>query len=545
LVKLNSIRWRLPISYAAIALLAAVSLGTVLLLTLRSYYTQRERDYMQGNAEAIGSALTPLIQGNVPAQVIQSQLDNFAFLSQVRVALVDPNGHTLVTSTAPGAFDVSVVAVPIGSVATLPWDGVEQGPISYWSFIAIRQVKHDAAQPWQSFDERRQVGGRDSVFLKPLTVAGTLYGFDLTTGGAAGTQRSRQVVRQALADASGRLLGYVQLSDGPAYGREVVGRVAVAWAIAGAIAVVLAAAAGAVVSRSIGGPIVGLAGTTQRMAAGDLTARADAGPHPLTELGLLASSYNDMAGQMEQTIEALRRFVSDAAHELQTPLTALRTNLELAADECDATSSSAAGSRVFLERAQAQAVRLEKLAAGLLDLSRLETGATPDLVPVNLTALVEQASEAYASQADQAGLAFVLELPEGGAPLPVLADETQLRRAIDNLVDNACKFTPEGGTVRVELQAVAGGETHGGSPSRARRWAEVSVEDTGIGIPADEVAHLFGRFHRARNAAAYPGNGLGLAIVKAVAECHGGEVVGENTGQGARFRIRLPLAADG
>jgi signal transduction histidine kinase len=500
---------------------------------------------MQGNAEAIGSALTPLVEGNVPAQVLQSQLDNFAFLSQVQVQLVDANGQVVASSTSPGAFDVSVVAVPIGSVAQLPWDGVEQGPITYWSFIAIRQVMRDAAHPWQSFDQQPRVGGRDSVFLKPLTVAGTPYGFDLTTGATAGVQRSKQVIRQPLADRTGEVLGYVQLSEGPAYGREVVGRVAVTWAIAGAVAVVLAAVAGALVSRRMVVPIVSLADTTAQMAAGDLTARADAGRHPLDELGLLASSFNDMAGQMEQTIQALRRFVSDAAHELQTPLTALRTNLELAAEEAEDGSSSPGGSRVYLERAQAQAARLEKLAAGLLDLSRLETGAVENRVPVNLTALVEQASEAYASQAEQAGLTFVLEVAQGEAPLMVLADETQLRRAMDNLADNAIKFTPEGGTVRVGLLRVSDGDTSAQTAPGEGHWAELYVEDTGIGVPADDLPHLFSRFHRGRNAAAYAGNGLGLAIVKAVAEYHGGEVTAENTEPGARFRIRLPLAKPG
>jgi len=110
------------------------------------------------------------------------------------------------------------------------------------------------------------------------------------------------------------------------------------------------------------------------------------------------------------------------------------------------------------------------------------------------------------------GVAFVLE---------------QLRRALSNLLDNAIKFTPEGGAVRA-------GVRQGGD------WVEWWVEDTGIGIPADDLLQLFSRFHRGRNAAAYPGSGLGLAIVKAITEAHGGQGWVENVERGTYFAIRLP-----
>jgi signal transduction histidine kinase len=131
----------------------------------------------------------------------------------------------------------------------------------------------------------------------------------------------------------------------------------------------------------------------------------------------------------------------------------------------------------------------------------------------------------YASQAEQAGLAFHLEIEEG---LPLVeGDASQLRHALGNLLDNALKFTPPGGTVSVGLRGHAGG-------------VDLWVEDTGIGIPAGDLPHLFGRFHRSSNAAPYSGSGLGLAIVKAIAEAHGGQVSVENTRRGARFSMHLP-----
>ncbi len=108
-------------------------------------------------------------------------------------------------------------------------------------------------------------------------------------------------------------------------------------------------------------------------------------------------------------------------------------------------------------------------------------------------------------------------------------DPAQLRRAIGNLVDNAIKFTPEGGAITIGLQNNADA-------------IELCVQDTGIGIPADDLPQLFSRFHRGRNVANYPGNGLGLAIVRAIVEAHGGSVNAANTSPGARFCITLPEA---
>jgi two-component system sensor histidine kinase MprB len=271
---------------------------------------------------------------------------------------------------------------------------------------------------------------------------------------------------------------------------------------------------GLLLSRGISRPLVELTTATRAMSAGDLSVRVPVRRHYHGEARELAVAFNRMAGQVEETIITLRRFISDAAHEIHTPLTALRTNLELSPDD------------EFVERAQAQVERLEMLTEGLLDLSRIEAGAPAEVrAPVALIPLVQEVSELYASQAEQAGLTFDLTLPE--TPVTVQGDEAQLQRALGNLLDNAIKFTPAGGTVSVGL-------------CQEGEWAELWVEDTGIGIPEDDLPHLFSRFHRGRNAAAYPGSGLGLAIVKAIVEGHGGRVRGENVERGARFTVWLP-----
>jgi signal transduction histidine kinase len=330
--------------------------------------------------------------------------------------------------------------------------------------------------------------------------------------------RSDQTVRQPIYDDTSNLLGYVELSEGPAYGQEIVGSVARGWLLAGAVAVALAAAVGWLVSRRLGAPLLALTGVTASMAAGDLAARADVGSRD--EFGTLARSFNAMADRVEDTVVTLRRFVSDAAHELHTPLATLRANLEMMRDD------ALPGQTERLARARAQVERLEVLTRGMLDLTRIESDMSQgELAPVPLTALVQEAGELYASRAEQAGLDFELALPEQAITIP--GNEMQLRQALINLLDNAVKFAPAGGCVRLGLQSQG---------NSVRPW----VEDTGIGIPEEDVPHLFQRFHRGRNTEGYPGSGLGLAIVKAIVDRHGGQVTATGNGHGTCISLRLP-----
>ncbi|HNB54474.1 MAG TPA: HAMP domain-containing sensor histidine kinase, partial [Anaerolineales bacterium] len=233
------------------------------------------------------------------------------------------------------------------------------------------------------------------------------------------------------------------------------------------------------------------------------------------ELATLGQSFNEMAARVEEMISTLRNFVSDAAHELHTPLTALRTDLELATE----TKSPA-----LIPRALTQADRLKALVDNLLNLSRIE--AREHLhTSINLPALLREMSELYASRAEQAGLSFTLTGADVEAT--IMGNDLQLRSAVSNLLDNALKFTPEGGQIGLTLAA----EDEG--------WA-IHVTDTGLGIPPEEIPLLFRRFHRARNVSEYPGNGLGLAIVKAIADAHGGRVWAENLGAGARVSLWVP-----
>ena len=360
--------------------------------------------------------------------------------------------------------------------------------------------------------------------LSAVPKAVTFSSYDQIAEGQDKNRRSSQVVRLPVKDPSGNIAGTLELSEGQAYGGAILESVTRAWLAAGLVAVLLAAVAGWLVSRQVTRPLTALTQVTHAMAAGQLSARADVLARD--EFGALGESFNQMADRIEEIVGALRNFVGDAAHELQTPLTALQTNLELASGDAPTANTT-----VYLERAQEQVHRLSHLTENLLNLSRLETGASAQpRVALDLARLVREMSEAYAARAEQAGELFELQLPDEGAQ--VQGNEAQLRAVIGNLLDNAIKFTPPGGSVSVRLW-------------QADQEACLSVEDTGIGILPEDQAQLFNRFHRGRNAASYPGSGLGLAIVKAVVQAHGGLVTVENIpAGGTRFTVFLPAGTE-
>jgi signal transduction histidine kinase len=320
---------------------------------------------------------------------------------------------------------------------------------------------------------------------------------------------------------SGQTVAMVQLSEGPAYTVTALRSTLVAWLVAGVAAVLLAAMVGWLMSRRLTRPLLALTAASDSMAHGDLTVRTEVGR--ADEIGSLAGSFNVTAEKMEHTVGALRRFVADAAHELGTPLTALETDLELAQQQHDESERTR-----LIARAMRQAERIDQLSTDLLLLSRLDTGTVAaHMGPTDLVSLTRHVANSFASPAEQAGIELVLDLPAG--ELLVMGYAEGLQTALDNLVDNALKFTPAGGTVELGART----EDHS---------AAVWVKDTGIGIPAADLEDLFSRFHRGRNVSAYPGSGLGLAIVKATVDLHGGTVAVESSPQGSRFELRLPLA---
>jgi signal transduction histidine kinase len=517
----NSIRWRLPVSYAVIALLAALSLGSVMLLVLRNYYADQEREYLYGNATALQPLIEQILQSDLSEASLQDQIKGLAFLSQTQIRLFDTNGHTLADSGVPDSEQVVAVSggVPVaGNVMfSVPANPPEnQGPILIY--------RNDEKLPLPQivpFEKQIQPGKAADIIL---SVNASPYGYGFVARSKSDlTRRSSQSVSVLLLASDGNKLGVLEFSNGPGYGADVINSVTSALLFASVFAIVIAALVGWFISRRVTRPVLALEQATQQMEKGNLAVRVNLQNERQQEFLSLANSFNGMAEQVEQTVSTLRAFVADAAHELHTPLTALQTNLELARDEKNASARNH-----YLSRAQEQGQRLEALVKSLLDLSRIEASESiSNLTPVNLSQLVRGVSEQFASRAEQTEHEFeIIQLEEN---VSVMGNADQLRQVLINLFENALKFTPKAGRISVDFEA-DGDEVR------------LTIKDTGIGIPAEDLHHLFERFHRGRNVSNYVGNGLGLAIVKAIIAAHRGNItVQSEPGSGTQMVVSVPL----
>jgi two-component system sensor histidine kinase MprB len=282
-----------------------------------------------------------------------------------------------------------------------------------------------------------------------------------------------------------------------------------------AAGVALALVLGRLATRAAVKPVAALTETAEHVArTRDLTRRIEADGDD--ELSRLAGSFNTMLEALESSRRAQRQLVADASHELRTPLTSLRTNLEVLG-----RASGGLGER-DRDRLRADvAGQLEELiglVSDLVDLAREEEPAD-EHSDVRLDELIRAAVVRAERHAPDIHFRCRLE------PAVVSAAGARLDRAVANLLDNAAKWSPPGGTVDIVL---AGGE--------------LTVRDRGPGIAAADLPHVFDRFYRATAARGRPGSGLGLAIVRQVAEAHGGSVDAEVAeGGGALLRLRLPV----
>jgi signal transduction histidine kinase len=300
-------------------------------------------------------------------------------------------------------------------------------------------------------------------------------------------------------------------------------------------ALLLAIVVSSVLARRFTTPLRRLTDAARALAEGDLARRvpADRARTGGAEIAELSRQFNAMADQVEETMDVIRRdrdisreFLADVSHELRTPLAALRTFNELLQEKA---GSDVAARTEFLESSAQQIERLDWLAQNLLELSKLDSGLIRlDLRPDDLRATVLSAVEQAQVSAGRRGLSLVAEVPE--SPLVTRHDPQRVGQALTNLIGNALKFTPRGGSVRVVL-------------SPHTRGARIQVIDTGVGIDAHELPHVFERFYRGSraNEARGSGSGLGLAIVRSVVEMHGGRIMVESrVGNGATFTVTLP-----
>src|SRR5215216_423404 len=461
-MKRNSIRSQLPASYAVIALVAALSLGSVLLLVLRTYYTAQEREYLFGNASALQPIMEQILQSDLSEAALQDQIKGLAFLSQTQIRLLDMYGNTIADSGVPDTRRFVAVQGGMPFAGNVMFSTQAKLPAGKEPVLIYRNEESPPLPEALPFEKQVESGKAADIIL---SVNASPYGYGFVARADFDPmRRSSQAVSIPLMASNEKPLGELEFSNGPSYGTDVIRSVTGAWFVASVFAIAIAALAGWFMSKRVTNPVLALEQATRQMEQGDLKARVNLPHERQQEFLSLANSFNGMAAQVERTVSTLREFVADAAHELHTPLTALQANIELARNEKNASARTR-----YLSRAHEQGQRLESLVQSLLDLSRIEAAESKTtFASVDFSQLVREIGEQFASRAEQADRSFTLTISEDATA--VLGNETQLRQVVVNLVENAFKFTPQNGLISVEL-------------GRSENEARLTIRDTGIGIP--------------------------------------------------------------
>ena len=325
--------------------------------------------------------------------------------------------------------------------------------------------------------------------------------------------------------ADGTRVGYVAWADSAQPLGNLLATVSGALLIGGVFVTGLALVGGLVLARRALAPVADVTETARAISlSGDFAARVE-GDRRGDEVGELAVAFNEMLEALEQNHQALQRFLGDASHQLRTPLTTVRANLDLAAR----SGLPADERQAILADARDEAERMGRLIGDLLSLARAESGARLEFAPVELDALLVESVRRERRAAPHVRMS--VEIVE---PAVVDGDRDRLRELIGILLDNAARYTPEGGRVTAALEVRDG-------------RAIVRVTDTGIGLDEKDRPRVFERLYRGSRAREVrpSGTGLGLAIARWIVEAHAGTI--ELTGQAeggtvatVELRLRVP-----
>jgi len=293
--------------------------------------------------------------------------------------------------------------------------------------------------------------------------------------------------------------------------------------LGGSLAIGIALLLTFILSRRMMSPIGVLAGVARRLGRGDLSQRVRI--QGAGEIASLAQAFNSMAGDLEYAEQLRRNMVADVAHELRTPLSNIQGYLEAIRDGM--VEPDAAAIRSLNE----ETALLSRLVNELQELSLAEAGELKLAYQAeDIAVLIGQAATSWQPQLTAGGISLLLEVPND---LPLVSiDWQRVNEVLHNILENAMAHTRKGGAIRI-------------AASQKGKWVEVSVSDTGEGIPAEDLPHVFERFYRVdkSRARATGGSGLGLTIAKRLIEAHGGTIlVQSKLGEGSRFSFTLPVA---
>lgn len=321
---------------------------------------------------------------------------------------------------------------------------------------------------------------------------------------------------------NGELRGTIQTAQSLRTVDAAMDRLLKIMLVGGALTMLAALLIGDYLTRRALQPIDTIAQTARQITAADDLSRRIPYDGPPDELGQLTQTFNETLERLERLFNVQRRFVADVSHEMRTPLTTIRGNLDL--------MRRFGYDEEAVEAIDSEARRMSRLVEDLLLLAKADAGRLPlerQLVDID-TIVMEVFNQACV-------LANGVTVTLGQVDTArVVGDPDRLKQLLLNLVSNGLKYTPEGGTVTLSVQ-------------RQEHTVIISVADTGIGIPAEDLPHIFDRFYRVDKARsrAQGGTGLGLSIAKWLAEAHGGHIsVSSEVGKGSVFSVTLPLVPE-
>jgi heavy metal sensor kinase len=291
------------------------------------------------------------------------------------------------------------------------------------------------------------------------------------------------------------------------------------------LAIIIIAGGGYLLVRRALTPVEQITRAAERITQHNLSERLPV-THTGDELERLSVSLNRMIARLDEAFQNSKRFVADASHDLRTPLTILRGELENFAEDPRLDSEMRERAASLLE----EVAHLGKIVDQLFTLSQLDAGeAQTKWTRFDLTELAQTTAEQMNLLAEDKGISISCDV---GQPMLVKGNHVRLKQVVVNLLDNAIKYTPEKGAIQLRVLAING-------------HAVLEVEDNGIGIPSEALPHIFERFYRVDQARSADSEsaGLGLSIVKSICIAHGAEVEAQSAvGNGSCFRVKLPLS---
>jgi two-component system, OmpR family, phosphate regulon sensor histidine kinase PhoR len=578
----ESLRGRLALTYSAVILLIAIALGAAMVVSSRDTYTERLADELTAEARLAAAAIGPLLASGADASTVDAQVKRLGASIEGRLTVIAADGRVLADSRddptvlpnqaanpesrrllegagsdTPSVVETDSTLSVAVRIPDAPGDVVRvTSPLSEVD-AAVARVRRDviglamiggALAAAVAFLVARRIAGpidalrRHAVEVSSgrLDVVATPVAprelADLARSFNAMTARIRELVIESERSRSRLAAIFDNLTDGVV----IVDEQGTVLGLNGAATTML----GTNPVWAVGHPLVVVARdhdlvdlmrqafaadqtrtATIEYARGDRVIEAAAQPVAGVDDRFGIVVLHDVTSL--RRLESVRReFVANVSHELRTPLASIRAVVEtLEAGAID--DPAVAGD--FLGRIIGEVDRLTSLVEDLLDLARLESGRLALKVePVAPVDLVTRGAERLRPQIERARLQLVIEAP---ADLPlVLADRGRIEQVLLNLIHNAIKFTPAGGTITVA--ATVDGDA-----------LRVSVHDTGVGIPESELPRIFERFYKADRARRSEGTGLGLAIAKHIVQAHRGTIHATSApGQGSCFFFTLPLA---